>query len=123
MKNQTNKHSIEARFSFKSWRVALVALAALLALPGQVLADFTLTVVDGATGVPVPASAASPIRWLAEEDNTTVAAPGQPTNNSISLVIFKSHAPVLANGSSTANPAVVNVPNTNRYVLSVMVKG
>lgn len=77
---------------------------------------FTLTVVDDA-GSPVPN-----YKWLVQEDNTydAVANAGVLNNyNSLSVSIHKSHAPVLATGSTP----VVDLPATGRYFVSVMAPG
>ena len=91
-----------------------VALQATWALAGTV----TLSVVDGSGG-PV-----SDFRWLLEEDTTTLTRPGVPTNDSISLVIHNSHAPVRASGSNASSTATITLPDAAlRYVVSVMADG
>ena len=50
------------------------------------------------------------IRWMLELDNTTLTIPGVPTNDSISLVIHDSHAPVVqTNGSASERYSVAPV--------------
>ncbi len=102
----------------RNWMLS--ATLVLSVLLGQASARaFNLEVVDR-NGSPV----AQPFRWLLEEDTTTVTVPGTPTNNSISLVISTSHAPVAANGEATANPTVIVPPDpAKRYVVSVMKGG
>ncbi len=107
----------------RSWLFVALALCLGLLTQRQALA-LTLTVVDG-TGAPV-----SDIRWLLEEDNSAPGIPGTPANNTISLVIHKSHAPVVASGSSAGNVTGVTIagpggpvdPATTgkRYAISVM---
>ncbi|MCL5098677.1 MAG: hypothetical protein M1608_14340, partial [Candidatus Omnitrophica bacterium] len=106
----------------------LAALALCLGIlpPIHALA-LNLTVVDGA-GTPV-----TNFRWLLEEDNTAPGLPGTPTNNTISLIIHKSHAPVIATGSSASSPASITIPAAGgpvdpattgkRYVMSVLADG
>ena len=80
-----------------------------------------VTVVDGAG-----AAITSPtgFRWLLEEDNSVQRPPGVATNDSISLAIHKSHAPVVSTGSGGGNTAKVALPESNqRYYLSVMAEG
>lgn len=86
-----------------------------------------LTVVDG-SGAPV-----TNFRWMLEEDNTAPGLPGQARNDTISMIIHKSHAPVVATGSSagsTATPTIAGAngpvdPSTTgkRYLLSVLADG
>jgi hypothetical protein len=79
----------------------------------------TLNVVDG-DGNAVTGG----FRWMLEEDTTHLTVPGVATNDSISLAIHKSHAPVMATGNSTNSPAVITVPDANlRYALSVLADG
>ena len=87
-------------------------LAGMVLLQNLALA-LDLTVVDG-SGAPV-----SGYRWLLEEDNTNPGVPGIPKSDSVSLVIHKSHAPVVATGSS----AFVPTDLAKRYVLSVLADG
>lgn len=94
-----------------------LALVAVLLLHDLALA-LNLEVVDG-SGAPV-----SSYRWLLEENNTEPGLPGTPTNNTVSLVIHKSHAPVAANGaSSTSSTTLVPPDPTKRYMLSVLADG
>jgi len=80
---------------------------------------FTLNVVDG-DGNAVTGG----FRWMLEEDTTHLTVPGVATNDSISLAIHKSHAPVIATGSSASSPAVITVPDiSQRYILSVLADG
>jgi hypothetical protein len=76
---------------------------------------FNLNVVDG-NGVAITGG----FRWLLEEDNTNFTTYGALVSNSISVDIHKSHAPVLVKGTSATNTATVNVPNTQRYFISVL---
>ncbi|MBA4388823.1 MAG: hypothetical protein C0404_12640 [Verrucomicrobia bacterium] len=97
---------------------ALPLLVAGLAVSDSTAA-VTVNVVDG-SGNPVT----NGFRWLLEEDNTVQTPPGVTTNDSLALVIHKSHAPVAANGSSAVNPAVIAVPDAaKRYYLSVLAEG
>ncbi len=101
------------------WRkIVTVAIAAVIGMCGIARA-FTLNVVDG-NGNAVTTG----FRWMLEEDTTHLTVPGVATNDSISLVIHKSHAPVMATGSSTNSPVSITVPDINqRYILSVMADG
>ncbi len=101
----------------KTARSCALALAALLALSWNAPA-LTVHVVD-ASGAPIT----GPFRWLLEEDTTTLAVPGNVTNDSIGLIIHKSHAPVLTNGLSAVNPVVINIASTRRYFVSVLAEG
>ncbi len=103
--------------------MATLALCLALLTQRQALA-LTLNAVDGA-GSPV-----ANIRWLLEENNTAPGLPGQPTNNTISMVIHKSHAPVVATGSSAGSTTSITIPGVGdpastgkRYALSVMAEG
>jgi hypothetical protein len=103
-----------------SLRSALTIIPLCLLLTGLARsADaVTLNVVDGA-GNPVPGV----FRWLLEEDTTVLTTPGVQVNDSIGLVIHKSHAPVVGNGSGS-NGVNVPVPDaTKRYFLSVLAEG
>jgi hypothetical protein len=83
---------------------------------GSKVQAFTLNVVDDA-GSPV-----SSYKWLVQEDNTydAVANVGVKNNyNSLSVSIHKSHAPVLATGSTP----LVDLPSTGRYYISVLAPG
>ncbi len=97
-------------------------LAAVLALGAGLEAQaLQVTVVDGA-GMPIEVP--SHFRWQLEEDNTSQTPPGVVTNNSITLSIHKSHAPVAASGDSTVNPMAIVVPDlTARYYLTVLAEG
>ena len=100
------------------WRKATGLVAAVaLAWCGMSQA-FTLNVVDG-DGNAVTGG----FRWMLEEDTTHLTVPGVATNDSISLVIHKSHAPVLAHGNSATSPTVIAADDTTRYVLSVLADG
>lgn len=96
-------------------------LSGLVLLAGWLVASsagaFTLNVVD-AVGNPVPN-----FRWLLEEDTTSLTRPGVPTNNSIGLIIHKSYAPVLRNGTSATATTTIAVPATTRYIISVLAEG
>ena len=99
-------------------KLSKVAVAALFFWSGAAQA-LTLNVVDGSGN-----AVTNGFRWMLEEDNTHLTIPGVATNDSISLVIHKSHAPVMAHGSSSNNPVVITVPDVNqRYVLSVLAEG
>ncbi len=72
----------------------------------------------------------SNFRWLLEEDNTAPGVPGSPSSESISLIIHKSHAPVVATGTGASitipgpNNTVVDPASTGkRYLLSVLAEG
>lgn len=106
----------------KSWPLAALALCLALLAPRQALA-LTLNVVDN-TGAPV-----TDIRWLLEEDNTAPGRPGVAANDTISMVIHKSHAPVVAQGSSASSSTSITIPGVGdpastgkRYALSVLAK-
>lgn len=95
----------------------LLMLAAALAWCGSAQA-LTLHVVDGNGN-----AVAGGFRWMLEEDTTHLTLPGVATNDSISLVIHKSHAPVVAHGSSTNNPVVIPADSSTRFILSVLADG
>jgi hypothetical protein len=100
-----------------NWLSVLAVFLIGLAIQHQALA-FTLEVVDG-TGAPVTS-----YRWLLEENNTEPGIPGVPTNNTVSMIIHKSHAPVVANGSSaTSSTTITPIDLTKRYMLSVLADG
>ncbi len=101
----------------RKWLGRLAALCAGVLLPGQAVADFTLNVVDGA-GAPV-----SNYRWLLEQDNTSPVTPGVPRNDSVSLVIHKSHAPVQSSGSSASSSTTVTADPLQKYAVSVIADG
>lgn len=93
----------------------VILMAVLSALS---LHAFTLTVVDG-KGVPVPN-----FRWMLEEDNTAPGVPGVAKNDTVSMAIHKSHAPVAATGSSAGSSAEITIPDpSKRYLLSVLADG
>ena len=106
----------------------MLGAVALLMLAARASAlNITVTAVD-ADGANVT-SGADGIRWLLSTDNTVQKPPGVSVNDSASLVIHQSHAPVAATGSSVANPFVISVADPSdpgvdeRYYLSVMVEG
>ncbi|HBA85935.1 MAG TPA: hypothetical protein DCZ95_17770 [Verrucomicrobia bacterium] len=110
-----NKNALSLR---KALTITIISLC--LLLTGLVLSvdAVTVNVVDGA-GTPV----AGEFRWQLEEDNTVRTAPGVLVNDSIGLVIHKSHAPVVGNGSGV-NGMNVPIPDaTKNYFLSVMAEG
>lgn len=96
------------------------AIVLACAVLGQMLTlAFDLEVVDR-HGLAVQ----PPYRWLLEEDNTVVAQPGTPVNDSISLVIHKSHAPSIAAGEVASGTASIPSPDTaKRYIVSVLKEG
>lgn len=94
--------------------IGLMCLGAL-----QPVAAATLNVIDDSGN-----HLTNSIRWMLEEDNTTLTQPGVATNDSISLVIHEAHAPVAATGSFTGSPAVIAIPDpAKRYVLSAIADG
>ena len=100
-------------------RQALAGIAAAVALAWCGAAHaFTLHVVDGDGN-----AVTNGFRWMLEEDTTHLTVPGVATNDSISLAIHRSHAPVMATGNSTNSPAVIAADDTRRYVLSVLADG
>lgn len=100
------------------WRFLLSVVTA-AALTPVVTPALQLEVVDR-NGQPV----SGPFKWLVEEDTTTVTVPGIAANDSISVVIHKSHAPVVATGEVTSgNTLFTNLPTDKRYVVSVMKDG
>jgi len=78
---------------------------------------FILNVVDE-EGNPV-----NGFRWLVEEDNAYHPEPGERVPDGVMVSIRKSHAPVMASGSSVTSSAVVNVPGDTRYLVSVLAPG
>jgi len=102
----------------KPWILLFICIAGMFLVSLNSSAALKLHVVDS-DGITL-----TNFRWLLEVDTTTVTVPGVATNNSISLVIHESHAPVAANGSSTNNPLNIILPDiSNRYVISVMASG
>ena len=117
MKNNDNRHSAGGRGFLRLPLAAVAVWCAALMLPGQARA-LDLTVVDG-TGAPV-----TNFRWMIEEDNTSPGVPGTPKDNTISLIIHKSHAPVVATGSGASSTITVTLPDpSKRYLLSVLADG
>ncbi|HJV35611.1 MAG TPA: hypothetical protein VJ604_11110, partial [Geomonas sp.] len=123
MKKQTNakKHPL-------SLFISLVFLLSVF-VPLTAQAAFTIKVTgntvkkDAASGKVITTSSApvNDFKWIVQEDNTwdAVGHVGQFNNySSLSVTIHKSHAKVLASGTS-ANP-VVNLPSTGRYFVSVL---
>jgi hypothetical protein len=98
-------------------RLTRLAGTALLVLCGTAQA-FTLHVVDGDGN-----ALNGGFRWMLEEDTTHLTLPGVATNDSISLVIHKSHAPVVAHGSSTNSPVAIPADSSMRFILSVLADG
>jgi len=97
--------------------VSLLSLLLMLFFCAANASGFTLTVVDenGPLGVPY--------RWQVEEDNTQVVIPNLHDINTISTGIHKSHAPVVAVGTSADlsplnNPAIINP--AKKYFITVM---
>ena len=95
--------------------MVLVLLAGLFSFNASAVTVNVVDATNGAVGIG--------FRWLLEEDTTTLTVPGVPTNASIGLVIHKSHAPVVANGTATSR-ANIPVPDpTKRYFISVLAEG
>lgn len=89
-----------------------------LLLPADLFAfDKTVNVVDQ-NGTPLVAVG---FRWLLEEDNTLPVTLNTFSSTSLSVSIPKSHAPVVAAGSSADSTELIAFPDaTKRYILSVM---
>ncbi len=107
-----NTHRIVAMKS----RFARVAVAGMVsyAAARASAGPLTLRVVDQ-HGAPV-----SGFRWQVEEDNTTVTEPGAQVADSVSLVIHKSYAPVVANGRTAGATAALPLPASGRSLVSVL---
>jgi len=118
MKRITTKHSLKSKRLLQLILSGAAVLSAAFLPQHRALADVSLVLVDGGT----PATPISPpFRWQLEEDNTDLTVPGLHVNNSASLVIHKSHAPVVANGEiTTAAPFTIPTDPTKRYVLSIL---
>ena len=102
------------RLSFRRLCTALAVLAVVLAPPQ--LHAFILRVTD-AQGQLITAG----YRWQLEEDTTHLSVPGLLTTNTISVVTYKSYAPVVTNGATTTpDPINIPVPTYKRYVISVL---
>jgi large repetitive protein len=108
------------------WVAPLAVLASVLAVQGANL-TWNVRVLDGDRAAITTAPPAPGFRWLIEEDNTVQKPPGTAVNDSISLVIHKSHAPVTLTGVSGSSTFSVSVPDDanpeQRYYLSVMADG
>jgi hypothetical protein len=116
---------------WKKRRTRLLAIAPILlfAVPPAIARAFTVTVVN-------PAGAAvNGFRWLVEEDTTHDPAPGDhkipvagnPAQNTLSLSLHRSHAPVVIKGESSGNTATIETLSDGatplppgRYVISVL---
>lgn len=101
----------------KSRNLFLPGLCAALAL------GFLVPVTANALTVSVADSDGNPVsgfRWLVEADTTTVTVPGAMVADSISLAIHKSHAPVVSTGHTDGAEAVIDVPASSRYLVSVL---
>jgi hypothetical protein len=94
--------------------VLILSLSVFAATDGEA---FTLSVVDQ-NGAPV-----SGFRWLVEEDTTLAVTPGEAVSDSIAVNIHSSYAPVVAEGHEPGNVTVVNIPSTQRYMVSVLPDG
>jgi predicted outer membrane repeat protein len=122
----------------RRWTLALAVLVALWALTCSQALAITVNVVDDSTGLPI----AGGFKWLLEQDNTHAPNPGihMPVdasaggvfNNTLSISIHKSHAPVVASGESLTSSAVITtVPmpggpvalTPGRYFVSVLPHG
>lgn len=80
-------------------------------------AAFNLTVTEP-DGTPI-----GDFRWQVEEDTTHPVTPGVSVDNSLSLSIHNSYAPVIANGAGAAGSAVIGLPSDTRYFISVLPNG
>lgn len=124
MKNQP----LTPRRRNSKWAALLAVLCSAFVVQGQNL-TWNVTVLDGDRAPITTLPPAPGFRWLVEEDNTVQKLPGTPVNDSISLVIHKSHAPVTRTGVSAASGNFpVSVPDDpadpeQRYYLSVMADG
>ncbi|MEW6102014.1 MAG: hypothetical protein AB1481_06980, partial [Candidatus Omnitrophota bacterium] len=94
--------------------LGLCLMGCLLGLQNNAQA-FTLNVVD-TNGNPIAVG----YRWLLEEDTTHYTTPGAQVANSIGLEIHNSYAPVITKGHSATSSAIIDVPGTTRYFVSVL---
>ncbi|MEW6118263.1 MAG: hypothetical protein AB1553_15410, partial [Nitrospirota bacterium] len=116
--------SSPGRHRLMKWCLTVVLLLFGVFLQSDIQA-FTLNVVgcDQNNNCNLPVNG---FRWLLEEDNTDLVAPGVPWNDPGSpsagpaLSIHKSHAPVITKGQAAGSSTMVDVPNTGRYVISVL---
>ena len=114
----------------RDWKRAafLAVLCSAFAVQGANL-TWNVTVLDGDRAAITTLPPAPGFRWMLEEDNTVQKAAGTPVDDSISLVIHKSHAPVTQTGASAGSANFpVSVPDDianpeQRYYLSVMADG
>ncbi len=110
-------HACAAPFIRTVILMAVLSALSLQAAPGSV----NLTVVDG-SGAPVTKK----FRWMLEEDNTAPGVPGVAKNDTVSMAIHKSHAPVAATGNGASSTGKIKVPTpdaSKRYLLSVLADG
>ncbi len=105
------------RSAAKLWLFLLVMFSCTLIVP-QANAFIINVVEKNPDGTVSPIN--SGFRWLVEEDNTHLTVPGARVSDSISVNIHNSHAPVVAEGSSTSSSDSADVPTSGRYFVSVL---
>jgi large repetitive protein len=104
----------------KAWKCCyLISISLFFGVFAQSdLHAFTLNVVDR-NGSPIVGG----FRYLVEEDSTHLNTPGVPSgdgNRVLSLGIARTSATVVANGREAGSSAVINVPSSKRYAVSVL---
>jgi len=95
--------------------LAVISLLGGWGIAGAAPTSFTLQVEDS-QGNPVQG-----FRWLLEEDRTHAVTPGAHTADTLSVKFHTSHMPVVKQGESAGNSAVIDgVDDTKRYFVSVL---
>ena len=98
-------------------RVAVVAVLFGGLISATSAEAFNLTVV-GQDGSPIGG-----FRWMVEEDTSHPVTPGVSVDDSLSLSIHNSYAPVLATGSGVGGAATISLPSDTRYFVSILSDG
>ncbi len=100
------------------WLFATMALCISAFLFSSSLSYGFVLKVMGSDGYP-----ASGFRYLIERDTTNVTVPGAPVSDSVSLDIHNSYAPVVTQGETALSMVNVDLPSSERYVVSVLPGG
>jgi uncharacterized repeat protein (TIGR01451 family) len=102
--------------TFRLGLLAALAAAALLLPMALWAANATLTI----NVVPSSGPAVGGFYWTVEEDNTYPVTPGVFDPLSMSVNIYRSHAPVVAAGTATGTSTTVVLDNAKRYIVSAV---
>ncbi len=105
--------------------LALAAFGLVIGLMPQARVHAFALNVQGCTPANVCTALPGNFRYLVEQDNSTLNLPQTvqvvpPNGPSATLAIHKSHAPLVTSGVNAASGVNLNVPNNQRYFITVL---